>query len=457
MLRFWCSADCRKERRRIARVTIEVVRHSSLGCSLGSSLLAGLWLALAVFPSLAPAQSALLPTEDVFRQFSSRVVEIEVQETGSAAKASIGSGFYVSVDGHLATNYHVVSKLVQYPERYRARIIGSDDEPLQVEVLAVDVAHDLAIVRTDRAAKAYFTLVNIEAPQGLRLYSMGHPLDLGLNIVEGTYNGFLKHALDQRIHFTGSLNPGMSGGPAITADGRVAGINVATAGDQVSFLVPVKWAIALLEQTRARSFQRPESMLTVVRDQMLSYQEGFVSSLIQSPPATTILGSFELPTQPAPYFNCWADAYREDALDYETVDHQCSTDDYVFVSEDLLSAKLWFYHRLLTSHELNSFQFSTLYSEDFGATYHGMGGNESEVTPFKCNSGTVRRDDLTFKTVFCLRGYRRLSGLYDLVFKAAVVGRPLVGLETALLASGVSFENAESLVRWYLGAVSWAE
>ena len=91
MLRFCCSADCRKDRRRIARVTIEVVRLSSLECSLGTSLFAGLWLALILFPSLVSAQSAL-PTEDVFRQFSSRVVEIEVQETGSAAKAAIGSG-----------------------------------------------------------------------------------------------------------------------------------------------------------------------------------------------------------------------------------------------------------------------------------------------------------------------------------------------------------------------------
>jgi hypothetical protein len=37
-----------------------------------------------------------------------------------------------------------------------------------------------------------------------------------------------------------------------------------------------------------------------------------------------------------------------------------------------------------------------------------------------------------------------------MVFKGAVVGRPHVGLETALLASGVSFENAEALVLWYM-------
>ncbi len=69
----------------------------------------------------------------------------------------------------------------------------------------------------------------------------------------------------------------------------------------------------------------------------------------------------------------------------------------------------------------------------------------------------MREQGITFKTVFCLRRYRRLEGLYDMVFKGAVLGRPRVGLETALAASGVSFENAEALVSWYMKGFSWSE
>jgi len=50
-----------------------------------------------------------------------------------------------------------------------------------------------------------------------------------------------------------------------------------------------------------------------------------------------------------------------------------------------------------------------------------------------------------------------LEGVYDAVLKAAVVGKPLTGLETALFLSGVSYERATSAVRWYLGAFSWVE
>ena len=397
------------------------------------------------------------PTEEVFRLFSERVVEIEVRETGSAAKASIGSGFYVSDRGHLITNYHVVAEVVRTPERYVARLVRGDEEGQPLEVLNVDVTHDLAILRSTENAPSHFELATVEPAQGVRLFALGHPLDLGLNIVEGTYNGFLKHSREPRIHFTGSLNPGMSGGPAIAANGEVVGINVATAGEQVSFLVPVRWAARLLEETTAPGFERPPSLFSSVLEQILAYQDERVSDLVSRSPRSMELAGVELPTEPTPAFNCWADAYREDGVPYETVDHQCSTDDYIFVSDELTSGEIWFYHRLLTSDELNRLQFSALYTEDFETTYHGMEGGESEVTPFRCATDTVAVNGVRLKTVLCLRAYRKLEGLYDLVFKGALIGRPRLGLETALLASGVSYDNAEALVRWYLGSMSWTE
>ena len=64
---------------------------------------------------------------------------------------------------------------------------------------------------------------------------------------------------------------------------------------------------------------------------------------------------------------------------------------------------------------------------------------------------------MKFKTVFCLRRYKKLEGVYDAVLKAALVGKPLTGLETILVLSGVSYENVEAMVRWYLSSISWIE
>jgi len=440
-------------------VSVPITATESVSDSTFSRVAGRVYLSVALFCLLAGtgrAQSSL-PTEDVFQRFSNRVVKIEVEEKGSAAKSSIGSGFYVTAQGHVITNYHVVSELVHHPDRYSARALESEEDSSPLQLLDVDVTHDLAVLKAESFSGSFFSLAPIDPLQGLRLYSLGHPLDLGLNIVEGTYNGFLQHAFDKRINFSGSLNPGMSGGPAITAGGEVVGINVASAGEQVSFLVPVSWAVALLETSTATDFRSPDPLLAQVRDQILDWQERYLTEILQDDPPTVQLGSFRLPTRPTSFFNCWGDSTRETNIPYQTVDHQCSTDDYVYVTQELVSGKAWFYHRLLTSTELNRFQFATFYTQDFAETYYSMGGGEDEVTPFRCNTGTVRQSSLTFKTVFCLRRYRRLEGVYDAVLKAAVVGKPLTGLETALFLSGVSYERATSAVRWYLGAFSWVE
>src|SRR5438552_1270837 len=97
-------------------------------------------------------------TSDVFRRFADRVVKIQVVETRSAAKATIGSGFFVGSDGHVITNYHVVSKLINSPARYRAEMIDGTGATHPVQILGVDVVDDLAALSTDVRQHAHFSL-----------------------------------------------------------------------------------------------------------------------------------------------------------------------------------------------------------------------------------------------------------------------------------------------------------
>src|ERR687896_1011192 len=183
-------------------------------------------------------QAPSATTPEIFRQYSEHVVRIEVVETGSAAKASIGTGFYATGRGDIVTNYHVISKLIHAPERYKVEITNAKGQTGPVSVLGVDVVYDLAVLRGGPQHKGFLKLEPVRVHQGARLYSLGHPRDLGLTIVEGTYNGLLQHTLYPKVHFTGSLNPGMSGGPTLLQDGKVVGVNVATEGEQISYLVP---------------------------------------------------------------------------------------------------------------------------------------------------------------------------------------------------------------------------
>ena len=420
------------------------------------AITAALLLQVAIAPpDLLDAQVMGATTQEIFKQFSEHVVKIEVVETGSAAKASIGTGFYASDGGHIVTNYHVVSKLIHTPDRYRIEVTDVSGQPIQAAVLGVDVVYDLAVLRTNRRPKGYLALESKGVDQGTRLYSLGHPRDLGLTIVEGTYNGLLRHTLYPKVHFTGSLNPGMSGGPALTQAGRVVGVNVATEGEQISYLVPAERVAALLERTAKVQEPSANSFLAEVGKQIHANQARYLADLFSPKTPSVTLGPYSLPTKPTEFFRCWADALRRKEIPYVAVTHDCSTDDYIFVSSEQSSGIVRFYHQLLSTAQLNPAQFFTLYSGQFQAGNTAVFGNEEEVTRFRCQTRNVQTQTGKLKAVLCARQYVKLPGLYDAAFRVATLGARNVGLVTTLSLSGASFDNVQLLTRRYMENVKW--
>jgi serine protease Do len=398
-------------------------------------------------------------TPAVFRRFAARVPKLQVVEVRSGAKQVTGSAFFVTGDGLAITNYHVVSDLVRDPDKYRAELLEPGGGARPVRVVAVDVVHDLAVLRTGAAPAGWFRLAPVSVAQGRRLYALGHPGDLGIAIVEGTFNGLLPHTLYPRIHFTGSINPGMSGGPTITLDGRVVGINVATAGNQQSFLVPADDAIALLDRAGRAEPPPAESLLAEVGRQLLAYQDTYLGRLFADAVPTVRLGAWALPTRPTDIFNCWGETDDDPEQPYTITHHYCSTGDDIFLSADHSSGIIEFEHDLIESDELGAFRFATLYTRELRALSLAWGldrRGDEEVTGDRCRARNVRLGTVRAKAILCLRAYKRLPGLYDVVFRLATLGGRRSGVITTLTLSGVSYANAERVVRRYAGHVGWA-
>jgi S1-C subfamily serine protease len=232
-----------------------------------------------------------LDTENIFERYEDSIVQIRIVEAGSGAKRAIGTGFVVGAGGELATNYHVVSDLVLEPDLYRGEWVDEQGDGHPVELLGFDVVRDIAIVRAAEVFGNAFQLHRGEPRKGERVFAVGDPYDLGMSIVEGLYNGRLEHSRYERIHFTGSLNPGMSGGPALLRSGEVVGVNVASAGNQVSFLVPVDDLRNLLDRVAAPGYALPEDRTAVLRDQLWEHQEGYYGAILAAEPDTVKLGS----------------------------------------------------------------------------------------------------------------------------------------------------------------------
>lgn len=392
-------------------------------------------------------------TAGVFSRYAKRIVKIHVVDGGSGAKARVGSGFFVSAEGRVMTNYHVIADLIHSPERYVAEIVDDEGASHTAMVQAIDVVHDLAILGTALRPPTHFDLT-AAAPavaQGTRLYALGHPSDLGLSIVEGTYNGHLRHTLYPKIHFTGSLNSGMSGGPAITEDGRVVGVNASTAGNQLSFLVPIQRAIALVDRIREDG-DRPA--LADLGRQVRDYQEAYLSDLFEGETKVIELGAYRVVTEPAPFFRCWGDSSGPQELPYETIEHSCATDDRVFIASDQYAGVVSLDHQLVSTRTLRPTQFYELYTSMFKRDRTPFGAEE-HVTNWRCGTKNIAPGEVPMRAVLCLRRYRKLGELYDAVLTVAVLGRRDAGLVSTLTISGVTFENVDRLSRRYLETIAW--
>ncbi len=127
--------------------------------------------------------------EQLFARYEPALLQVRVLENASGAKASIGTGFVLEQPNLLVTNYHVVSEAVLFPEKYQLEYLAQDQSKGQLQVLAVDVINDLALVKTDYQPAQRFAIQPAKPVQGVTLYSLGNPHDLGMILVPGTYNG----------------------------------------------------------------------------------------------------------------------------------------------------------------------------------------------------------------------------------------------------------------------------
>src|SRR5260221_2650657 len=199
-------------------------------------------------PSPEPPQTLSNAAERVYDLAKPRILQIRTLLQAAGRQSTLGSGFLVSADGLAITNYHVVSQYALDPKTYRLEYLAPDGAKGTLQLLAFDVAHDLAVVKVERGGLPFFEFdpraIDNRLPKGERIYAMGNPLDLGFTIVEGTYNGLVDKSYDERIHFSGAINPGMSGGPVAGSDGKSVGGSAAKRldGEQVGFLVPAKHA-----------------------------------------------------------------------------------------------------------------------------------------------------------------------------------------------------------------------
>jgi S1-C subfamily serine protease len=170
------------------------------------------------------------------------------------SSSSSGSGFVYDADGHIVTNYHVVSAGGSYEvvfasgERQRATLVGADaDSDLAVLKVAElpDGARPLPLADAESIQVGQFA-VAIGNPFGEQgSMSLGIISGLGRSLrSQRETTALSSYSLPQVIQTDAPINPGNSGGPLLNLEGQVIGVNAAIASTTgansgVGFSIPV--------------------------------------------------------------------------------------------------------------------------------------------------------------------------------------------------------------------------
>ncbi len=178
----------------------------------------------------ADANKAVKALEDV----RSAVIRIEAQgsfdypgEGTSYNEGSSGSGFFISPDGVAVTNNHVVTGAA-----FLQVYVEGEDEPRNAKILGVSECSDLAVIDVEGEGFEYLAWYADEVAVGVNVYAAGFPLgDHEYTLLDGIVskenaNGETNWAsVDKVIEHTTDILPGNSGGPLVTDQGRVVGVN----------------------------------------------------------------------------------------------------------------------------------------------------------------------------------------------------------------------------------------
>ena len=172
----------------------------------------------------------------------------QTPNNGGLQEIGAGSGFFISADGLIVTNKHVVSD-----ETASYTVLTQDGKKYDAKVLSRDPVNDLAIVKIDIQKAPFLHLADsLKLQVGQRVIAIGNSLGqyqntvtsgivsgIGRKIEAGDETGS-SESLSNVIQTDAAINPGNSGGPLLDIMGNVVGINTAIdqQGQLVGFAIP---------------------------------------------------------------------------------------------------------------------------------------------------------------------------------------------------------------------------
>jgi len=163
-----------------------------------------------------------------------------------------GSGFFISSDGYVVTNNHVVDGAV------KVEVVTDSGATFDAKVIGTDSKTDLALLKVDGRTDFPFVKLATATPQiGEWVVAMGNPFGLGGTVTAGIVSARGRDIgsgpYDDYIQIDAPVNQGNSGGPTFNLKGEVIGVNTAifspTGGSVgIAFDIPASTVASVIPQ-----------------------------------------------------------------------------------------------------------------------------------------------------------------------------------------------------------------
>jgi serine protease Do len=216
-------------------------------------------------PSLVAAVGEGMAAQDVYDMARNQVVVINtdapnfmgIPDLSRNTPPVSGSGFIISTDGYILTNFHVIE--IAHENDLPINVILNDGQSFEAEVIGFERFNDVAVIKID-AVGLYPVFIgdsNI-IRVGQTVYAVGNPFgDLVFTMTDGIVS-----ALDRVVsvegksirtfQFSAAVNSGNSGGPIYNSDGEVIGVVTAKVVrgnvEGIGFAIPINDAIEIASE-----------------------------------------------------------------------------------------------------------------------------------------------------------------------------------------------------------------
>ncbi len=190
---------------------------------------------------------------DIFASQSDAIVVV-VGLGKSKRSSRLGSGFIVSEDGQIVTNYHIIEKAKKIFVKLKNKKVYN-----RVRVISFDRRKDIAVLKIDARRLKKVVLGNSHNVKiGQRVITIGNPLGLENTVADGLISSLRKDETGQAmLQISVPLSSGSSGGPLFNLEGEVIGITTASManGQNLNFAIPINELGPLLKEAELTGAQ----------------------------------------------------------------------------------------------------------------------------------------------------------------------------------------------------------